>query len=115
MGFVCALPEIYSERQEPLPAQFHIGRISLGCCSVLIRMLQRKQELPASRVIVQKLHVRSAEAVDDLLVIPGKIVFLLILSVDVREIPPMDMSDLLFCFPLFSKRFDSFRIHIFYP
>ena len=92
-------PEINAPWQQRLLAESHIGRIVFSCSSVLMGMVQGQQELSTARINIQNPHFRFQISQDLFPVIPGQIAFLHIPSLNMREIPSVDVCSLLFRFP----------------
>ena len=64
-----------------------------------MRMVQRQQKLPSTSVDIQDPHLRLEVSQDLLPVIPGQITLLHVPPPNVREVPSVNVGDLLFRFP----------------
>ena len=93
--------KVDSQRDQFLPAKFHIRRIAFCRRSILIRMAQGKEIFSAACIIVQQLHIRFQIPADNGVVVPWKVLPLLIFSVNMREVPSVNVCDALFLLPEF--------------
>jgi hypothetical protein len=89
-------PEVNPQGQKNLPAESNVRRITLRGGSQGMRMPQRQEKLSAAGVHIQNTMRGAKKVMNCLTVVPGETLTLFIAVLNVGEIPPVDISGLLF-------------------
>jgi len=90
--------ELDAKGKENLPAQPDVGRIGLDGGGIPGRVIEREQEFAAAGVHIENAHIGAEGLPDDFLIIPRERGFF-VFSVDMGEIPAVDVGDLFFGLP----------------